>query len=51
MKHIRPVSNLRPQKAQLTAILQLIGVLDSLLSLYVRLTDIFGIAIPQKGEE
>jgi len=51
MNHIKPVSNLRPQKAQLTAVLQLIGVLDSLLSLYERFADIFGITIPQKGGE
>lgn len=51
MKHLRGISRRRPREAQLESLLQLVGLLNSVLSFYVSLANTFGLSIPQKNEE
>ena len=51
MKHLRIRTAVRPVEAQLESVLQLVGLLQSLLALYTNVAMTFGITIPQKGPE
>ncbi len=48
MKHLRLVSQ-PPAVAQFESILQFIGVVQAMLSLYQNIAAMFGITVPQKG--
>lgn len=51
MRHVIPLTQVRaPEQAQFESILQLVGLLQSLLSLFTNIANTFGISIPQKGE-
>jgi len=51
MRHIRSISWQRPAKAQFESILQLVGLVNTLLSLYVNVANTFGIPVPQWAEK
>lgn len=50
MRHVRCVSCEVPSTAQFESILQLVGLFNALLSLYVNFATTFGIPIPDKGD-
>lgn len=50
MRHISTLTRKAPAKAQFESLLQLVGLLNSVLAFYQNVSNVFGIAIPQKSE-
>jgi len=51
MRHVRSISKRSPMPAQFESILQLVGLVNAILSLYVNVANTFGIPVPQKDTE